>query len=457
MKDPRNSEKALDGLISRSLRRGLSGSAHDCPEPEILAAYCDHSLASAEVTRWEVHFSSCARCHQKLAALIRSDIAALQPARERAAGMAWLWNWRWMAPAATAAAAATLWLAVRPAPLVIPPPADRSEVQLAEVPRSAPEAPGPSPREQLAKEASRLSATRAPSAGKGRFETRTNLPVTRREQEDFAAGARRELPHRSMPPPQVRQSDVVVAIQSQPQAHNLATAAPPQQTIPGAMPSREADEARSKEAKAIALAQPEPAPAQKAESPSAAPVKVAERAAFEPAEKNLEKKQVAIAQGEQAVPPAAPAAASGHKTLARQASIQSGALELRSTDKVEPTGGLVLITSPNPAVLWRVTLAGTIENSRDAAKTWTFQSRPAGAENNALVAGSSPRETVCWLVGHAGTVLRTHDGKNWEKLPPPTPADLISVKARDAMSATVAAADGRRYATSDGGRSWRVL
>ncbi len=71
-----------------------------------------------------------------------------------------------------------------------------------------------------------------------------------------------------------------------------------------------------------------------------------------------------------------------------------------------------------------------------------------------LTAGASPSPAVCWVVGRNGTVLRTIDGRNWTAVNIPEAADLVSVEATDASIAVVTTADGRRYQTSDGGRTW---
>ena len=109
------------------------------------------------------------------------------------------------------------------------------------------------------------------------------------------------------------------------------------------------------------------------------------------------------------------------------------------------------IASPRRSVLWRVGPGGKIERSRDAGGTWHPQA--SGVETD-LVAGSAPTETVCWVVGRAGTILRTTDGERWEKVASPAPLDWAGVEAFTANTAIVFA-DNQRYATRDGGRTWR--
>jgi photosystem II stability/assembly factor-like uncharacterized protein len=60
-------------------------------------------------------------------------------------------------------------------------------------------------------------------------------------------------------------------------------------------------------------------------------------------------------------------------------------------------------------------------------------------------------------VGRNGLILLTKDGMKWKTIPPPAAADFIAVAARDASSATVTAADGRKFSTGDSGKHWNAL
>ena len=60
------------------------------------------------------------------------------------------------------------------------------------------------------------------------------------------------------------------------------------------------------------------------------------------------------------------------------------------------------------------------------------------------------------VVGRDGLILLTKDATNWEKIPPPIPADFIAVTAKDASSATVITTDGRKFITGDGGKKWTL-
>jgi photosystem II stability/assembly factor-like uncharacterized protein len=52
-------------------------------------------------------------------------------------------------------------------------------------------------------------------------------------------------------------------------------------------------------------------------------------------------------------------------------------------------------------------------------------------------------------------VLTTDAGATFTRVDLAEPLDIASVSATDARNAIVSAADGRRFRTDDGGRSWR--
>jgi hypothetical protein len=145
-----------------------------------------------------------------------------------------------------------------------------------------------------------------------------------------------------------------------------------------------------------------------------------------------------------AKPTAAPQAAAAATRAADQTITQS---QFRSA--MAPT----IVVSSDPNMRWRIS-GSVVERSTDSGRTWSVQ--PTGVQAS-LSAGASPAPGVCWIVGPGGTVLLTTDGERWRRLEfPDTTANLVAVAARDALSATVTAADGRTYRTDDGGKTWRV-
>jgi hypothetical protein len=111
---------------------------------------------------------------------------------------------------------------------------------------------------------------------------------------------------------------------------------------------------------------------------------------------------------------------------------------------------IVVVARSNLDVSWR--LQGTeIERSDDAGTTWHGQPVPT---QSPLFAGSAPSDGVCWAAGANGTVLRSSDGRTWERLPSPTNADIIQITAWSVLNASIRAANGDRFSTSDGGQTW---
>jgi hypothetical protein len=113
----------------------------------------------------------------------------------------------------------------------------------------------------------------------------------------------------------------------------------------------------------------------------------------------------------------------------------------------------VTIQSPDPSVQWRI--AGrSAERSTDGGATWQPQETGTAVD---LLAGTSPAKEICWIVGRNGLVLLTTDGTTWHRLNfPDSAVDLVGITARDARQATVFTANGRRYLTTDGGRTWTL-
>ena len=112
---------------------------------------------------------------------------------------------------------------------------------------------------------------------------------------------------------------------------------------------------------------------------------------------------------------------------------------------------MVVVSSPDPLVRWRVTADGIIERTNDGGTSWTFELDTGGAE---LGAGTAPSAFSCWIVGRSGAVFVTTDGSTWRRVGQPTPWDLTGVQATDGRTATVTTADGQQFDTTNGGLSW---
>jgi hypothetical protein len=195
---------------------------------------------------------------------------------------------------------------------------------------------------------------------------------------------------------------------------------------------------RVAEADAAANAQKTPpdakeAPIAGAASSPAQKVEAARQRADAPSDQRARlERSTADAQRDAAAAPASPAAA--------EASLRRA---------FAPTA--VIVAASDSAVRWRA-VSGAIERSSDAGQTW---GRVADAGDGVIVAGSAPSTDVCWLVGRGGVVLVTTDGRTFTRLAFPEPVDLAQVTATGPRAATVTAADGRVFETSDAGLTWR--
>lgn len=144
--------------------------------------------------------------------------------------------------------------------------------------------------------------------------------------------------------------------------------------------------------------------------------------------------------------PSAPAAAPVPQVtaLANRAEAVTADTAMRRQAGVE-------VVAPGAQVHWRAGPGGQIERSQDSGATWEAQNAGTSQE---LLAGSAPSDSVCWIVGRSGTIVRTTDGRAWSRLESPVSADIVSVAATSAANATIATADGQRFLTRDGGKTW---
>jgi hypothetical protein len=115
-----------------------------------------------------------------------------------------------------------------------------------------------------------------------------------------------------------------------------------------------------------------------------------------------------------------------------------------------------LVSAPDGKVIWRLGMAGRIEQSRDAGLTWSPQTSGTTAD---LFLGSAPSELACWVIGNEGTILRTADGgAHWISVPSPISQKLNLIRASDALHATVWDMSRRNsFQTEDGGATWKQL
>jgi hypothetical protein len=409
----------------------------------MLAAYYEHSLDTDESVRYELHFSQCAICREQLAAMARADQAS-QP--QPKASWAWLWNPYWLAPA-LAVLALAIFFGVRhsarmTATAVTSAPANAPLVAMSrpdQAPQQAPAAPPPpaaagtapsnelkkapsdsAARDSLAKEKqSQLRESPATSTAPLADSEPSALPsapaVSDKKVQDAPLNNRDFIQLQSLRKSETVQKDAG-APQSSAQSAGAIAAGPPVQSAQNAPPSRQA-----------------PAPAPSVLGGVAGAGTAAAGGGSVTAE-SVNRNQTQ-----------APAAMSRFAGIAKSPAPQVAA----------ETPAQKVFQTPNTNVLWRSADGGFVERSPDGGATW--EGEPLPGTSGEIDAGSSPTPKICWLVGSGGTIFMTKDAANWKKITPPVQSDFSAVAAKDASNATVTAAYGRQFQTTDAGKHWKAL
>jgi Photosynthesis system II assembly factor YCF48 len=439
----REQNEAVTGLLRQSLARD-AGPGTACPDPEILAAYFEHSLASDETAQCELHLSRCGRCREQLGAMARAEQLADERVPELEPKHAGLLDWRWLTATAAVMALATVWLVHKPERRTLSSqPANRPLVAMDKTALPKPDSG------TTGKDAAAPQSKPNPSE---REDALQGAPLSK------SAAAAKKLP--SLPP--MSEAVTVLSPQAPQEAarsqaadstmarDEMASSAGGQQDL---KQSRTA--ARSARAAGHAVGQQQ--------NQASQPVTVTGQA-VEPQNQGGPPAPAASPLGARAGIGGLAGGVAQSKTLDHESANQraekslpisgsdlaaeSGALQLleeRSTEKI--------INTPIPTVKWRINSGSFVERSDDGGATWKGEEvDPSGT----LLAGSAPHDKICWVVGRHGLVLLTKDAQNWKKVPPPDSADLIAVSAKDASSATVTTADGRKFSTHNRGKKWKL-
>lgn len=387
-------DEAVERMVRQALRDAGGRGGGACPEPELLAAFVEQRLQGPERLALESHLASCAGCQEALAIAAQDDAAA-QPAIAVAGRRPVRWVWRWLAPAAAVAMMAVVYVAVR-----------SGSVDQATAPASSPhvmaqksDVGGGQPVNEAAGAADALGAAREEKA-----ERLAAVPV-QEPSRGSGAGA-----------PPAAEAAVKAAAE-----HARPAAAPP-------VPPRPAGRMAA-------------APAPTGVAGAAPGAVTAERQTMAAADE-APRTQAVIA-GRAAPPSAAVTVVASEKATGERMAAARTALTATTP---------VLVASPGAESVWRIGEGGFLARSTDAGKTWQPQNAGVIAD---LTAGHALSASVCWVVGKTGTVLLTTDGEHWVSRSLPEPVDLKAVEAVDALTATVTAPDGRRFATTDGGITWR--
>jgi hypothetical protein len=448
----RRRQELLARRVGEALDQLKPHGEEECPDAEVIAAYAEQALGPAESAEWEGHFAACARCRKilrvlaasadtplaekevaqlgKLVSVVRGPVEVTGKSPVRARQRFVDWRARWLAPAIGVAAVLAVWFAMRPPWRAM----DRgaSETLVAQAPKEeVPLSPAPTELNQLSKGAPQQDRKAAPAPLPDRPSANApslNSPVgaPAKGRADAAAALDKISPSANEARSSLQKEKKLSAL---PDGREIQPSAipPPPPAPPKAQAAMEAPSAPQSEAKDATSTTGAAAP--QAETKANAIGGAASR-----------DKQVATLQGELQPSVRNERAVAAFRQLQNYSS---------------------LLKAPSGSTLWRAGNGGVIERSTDAGKTWVSQISPTQVD---WLAGAAVSDTVCWVAGRNGAIARTMDGAHWERISPPAQAvgtdaklpDWTGITARDALSASIAANDGRKFATADGGKTWQL-
>jgi hypothetical protein len=473
----RERDASMERLLREAMAAEVRTESPQCLDAETLAAWSDGQLTKAERSAAQSHASTCPRCQGMLAAMVRTGAALPVDASSRSPLRKWLMM---LGPAVATAAAIALWFAV-----------DRSQAPETALQRSTQTAQEP-------------AASPSPTALAGQA-ANEKVAVDRYREGAQSSDAERRLAdartktEADAPAPPTANA---ASQRAQAQARNLgapnAQAAPAEEPRDRARAERETQTGQAQPPRApfrtaadappvaVTAAPPPPAtppPPRPASIQQQAPPPPQQTQAQQSAGNREDRTVVTEALRDSKV---AEGFAAGRGAGGGGRGIIAGAAPrpADSLDSVARRAALSFdVVSPDPLVRWRVTDGRVVQGSRDGGTTWTAQypvadpqsraldatrvdagaaerKRSAGglgvSEPGILTAGIAPSATVVWLAGRAGLILLTTNGSVWQRVKFPEAVDLVTVTATDARTATVTAADGRTFVTSNGGASWAI-
>lgn len=419
----------FESALKRELAKTQPPKLPDCPEPEILAAYYDAALPSAERTTVNSHLVECPRCQSMIAAIARADdVQSVQaPFSHR------FRFWRVVPIAAALAGAIALIVVLKfrgegnhPEQIALAPR------QIAATAQAPPVEGAPSNSNPVAPRANETPANNAAvfsaavPAPPAKMEERVTPATRESKQPTLEPQSRTHISGRAsrvQPSPQEQEPETgqLVAKSSGPAAPIESPARP-----------APAIEAPTYLAPSVGTSR---APG------AAAPVEHAEAPTTHRSEAGVFSGPMTGAVEQQ----------SARRTFSGNTAVQS---ETGSQlNSVGAPGGSTYVEalSPSRTTAWAVGANGRILRWL-AGGNW--QSQPSGVAAD-LLAASAPNDSTCWVVGKSGTVLRTTDGgTHWISLVSPTKADVVAVTSDGQDSASILDAQGHRFVTHDGGLAW---
>ena len=444
------SDRDRDQSVEQWLRKTPVGAAptDDCLDANTLAAWSEGLLEGAERSSAESHASKCARCQAMLAVMARTTPVPVSgtasPIRK------WLML---LGPAMAAAAAVALWFAVDPSQRSAPSVLGELSKERAESPPATVLAPAPVPaasatpadKDRPSNPQDSLGGTQDAAAREGQTSARQRDERVGAEKLQAPINEKKEAA-KSVPAP----IEAEKRVETKPSAAPFGALAPPPPPAAAPAPTTldRTQDARGNLAGAANAQSPNQTQNSQVQSPQAQSSQAQNNQA--------QNSQAPQANQAQSPPPPRQQALEERVVVAdspgsRVAARRDAAAPAESAG-FRRVAAVLEIRTPDPAVRWRVVDGRLVQRSLDAGATWVDQYR--ADESVTLTAGVAPSTTACWLVGRAGAIVRTIDGRAWQRVRFPEPLDFTAVVAGDARTATVTAADGRQFATTDGGTTW---
>jgi hypothetical protein len=446
----RRRQELLARRVGEALDQMKPHGLKECPDAEVIAAYAEQTLAPAESAEWEGHFAACARCRNilrllaasadaplaekevaqlgKLVSTVRAPVEITGRSAGRSRPRFVDWRTRWMAPAIGVAAVLAVWFAMRPPWRAT----DRgaSETLVAQAPKEGvPLSPAPAEVDQLSKGAPQQDRKTAAAP-----------PPDRLSANAAALNSPAGTPAKG-------RVDAAVALDKISPSADEARGSLQKEKKLSALP-----DAREIQPPAISPAAPAPPKAQAAMEAPSAPQSMAKDA--------TSTARAAVPQAETKADAIGSAASRDKQAATLQGGVQPAARNERAFGAIRQIQNYSsLLKAPSGSTVWRAGNGGVIERSTDAGKTWFSQMSPSQED---WLAGAVISDTVCWVAGRNGAIARTMDGNLWERISPPAQAvgndaklpDWTGITARDALSATITANDGRKFVTADAGKTW---
>jgi len=400
----------LPKIVRSRLARQVAETSAAHPDPNLLAAFAEHSLLDRERASVISHLAECTDCRESLALAFAArepelSKVALQPASSAFGGRlsgAWWRRWRWVASAAVACGVLAVALQYRLVSPVFEPGRPQVIARLPETSGSPPSA---------------ASSTPNPSTSRALM---TSLPPATRHKRRIS---------KPVPQPAV-ESSALLEPPAVPAAAQQDAAAPQQNAA-----TNKENAAAPKENTASALHQN--APAAQENAATAAATSVDASAGFMPSRALASSSKSGLMGAERL------------KTEARQSIVAR-----RAMAKVSAT----------PDVLWSINASpetagnpyGVVQRSADRGKTWESVSLNERVNFRAVAASGDD----VWAGGSSGALFHSPDGGSlWVEI---TVAGensrltgaIVSIEARDPAQLKITTSSRERWISNDRGRHW---